>query len=278
MPYAQSSFQDCLTETLGAVTATSTGTLITASATVNTKGAWANLGTPTLDYESVIVSIGASSAAADYLLDIGLTGSDTPIIENLRISALKAAADLFLSYTIPVRFPSGTTIRARCQSSTASATLRMTLFGTSSGMLSAGSFSRCVAVNTTGVTASRGVSIDPGATANTKGAWVQLNSANRTDVVDALMLGIGPNNDVTRTGSATGLIDIGYGVGGVDITTIVSNVLFGWSTTTDSPFPNVIGPFPITMEPSTNLHARAQSTNTAAGDRTIDLTAWYLIA
>lgn len=277
MPYAAANFEDCTVETLGAVTGTSTGTLLTASATANAKGAWTTVGAAGFPYETIHVFVGASSAAADYVIDIGIsngTGSFA-IAEDLRLSALKGAGDLFLAYTLPIRIPEAT-VTARIASSTASATLRITITGSSSSPLSAGSFSKCEALY--GVATSRGVTIDPGATANTKGAWVQINGGLASyETLDALIIGIGPNNDIARTTASTGLLDIGFGTTGNQYVAI-GNILWGFTTTSDTPFPNVIGPIPVSVPTGTAIWARTQSTNNSAGDRTIDLGLWGLRA
>lgn len=279
MPYAAASFGDCRTQTLGAVTGTSTGTLVTASATPSAKGNWASLGQASRSYGLFHVGIGASSAAADYVFDIGLSADGSTgwfaIAENLRISGLKGAADLFLSYSIPVRIPEGFFVGIRCASSTASATLRAIVTAATSMPLGAGSFSECKAYYT--ATTSRGVTIDAGSTANTKPAWTSVGTVGANEMVDAIMIGIGPNADVTRTAATTGLLDIGVGSAGAQYV-VLQNILWGFTTTSDTPFPNVIGPLPVSIPQSSTIWARMQSTNTAAGDRTIDLAIWGLIA
>ena len=278
MPYAAASFGDCRTQTLGAVTGTSTGTLVTANATANTKGAWVSLGQAARAYELFHVGIGASSAAADYVVDVGLSGNGTnfyAIAADLRLGALKGAADLFLGYTIPVRIPDGFFVGMRCAASTGGSTLRGIVTAATSTPLSAGGFSELNAYYTP--TASRGITVDAGATANTKPAWTSIRTLGANETVDAIMLGIGPNADVTRTAATTGLLDIGVGSAGNQYA-VIENILWGFTTTSDTPYPNVIGPLPVSIPPSTTIWARMQSTNNAAGDRTIDLAVWGLIA
>lgn len=278
MPYAAASFGDCRTQTLGAVTGTSTGTLVTANATANTKGNWASLGQAARAYEMFHVGVGASSAAADYVFDVGLSGDGTnfyAIAENLRLGALKGAADLFLSYSIPVRIPDGFFVGMRCAASTGSATLRGIITAATSTPLGAGGFAECKAYYTSAT--SRGTTIDAGATANTKPAWTSVGTVAANETIDAIMIGIGPNADVTRTAATTGLLDIGAGSAGAQYV-VLENILWGFTTTSDTPYPSVIGPFPVSIPASTTIWARMQSTNTSAGDRTIDLAIWGLIA
>lgn len=278
MTYAAANFGDGRAQTLGAVTGTSTGTLVTASATVNTKGAWVSLGTPSFPFDSLSVFLGGSSAAADYVVDLGIddgAGNVFAVAEDLRLGALKGAADLFLNYQLPLRLPNGVPVSARCACSTASGTLRALVVGTSAGPLSAGGFSRCIALYTPAT--SRGVTIDSGATANTKPAtWTQTQAATSHEV-DAIMIGIGPNADVTRTTATTGLLDIGVGASGSEFA-LASNLLWGFTTTSDTPFPNVVGPLPLGIPAGSRVSARMQSTNATAGDRTVDLAVWGFVA
>ena len=278
MPYAAASFGDCRTQTIGAVTGTSTGTLVTASATANAKGNWASLGQAARSFDLFHVGVGASSAAADYVFDVGVSGDGTnfyAIAENLRLGALKGAADLFLSYTIPVRIPDGFFVGMRCAASTGGATLRGIVTGATSSPLGAGGFSECKAYYTPAT--SRGTTIDSGATANTKPAWVSVGTVAANETIDAIMIGIGPNADVTRTAATTGLLDIGLGTAGNQYA-VIENILWGFTTTSDTPYPSVIGPLPVSVPTGASIWARTQSTNTSAGDRTIDLAIWGLIA
>ena len=277
MPYAAASFGDGASQTLGAVTGTSTGTLVTASATTNAKGAWATIGTTTYAYDRIIVQVGAAGSAADYVFDIGIddgAGNSYVLAENLRLSGLKGAGDLFLSYSLPLKIAAGAIVEARAAATVASATMRITIIGCSASPLSGGSYSYMVALYTPAT--SRGVTIDTGATLNTKSAWTQLQASTAHNV-DALMLGIGPNADVTRTAVTTGLLDIGIGSSGAEFA-LASNMLWGFTTTSDTPFPNVIGVIPMGIAAGTRVVARAQSNNVTAGDRTLDLAAWGFVA
>lgn len=277
MPYAAASFGDGASETLGAVTGTSTGTLVTSSATINAKGAWATIGTSTFAYEQIIIQVGASGSAADYVFDIGIddgAGNAFVLAADLRISARKGAGDMFLSYALPLKIAAGAIVEARSAATTASATLRMTIVGCTASPLSGGSYSSMVALYTQA--ASRGVTIDTGATANTKSAWTELQASTAHNV-DAIMIGIGPNADVNRTAVTTGLLDVGIGTSGAEFA-LASDLLWGFTTTSDTPYPNVIGPISIGITAGTRVVGRAQSTNTAAGDRTLDLAVWGFVA
>ena len=90
-------------ETLGVTTASSTGTTVTASATVNAKGSWASLGQTTFGWDWLNLYM-AQTAASDKIIDIGVSGDNTNwyvIAENLRLAGRKSADIIRLS---PYRF------------------------------------------------------------------------------------------------------------------------------------------------------------------------------
>lgn len=254
-------------ETLGANTGTSTGTVATASASVNTKGAWTALGTPSFGYDFVNLNL-AQTVASDKLVDLGVndgSGNWHVIAENLRIPGRKYA-DFGRSFALPLRFRAGLEIGIRLQASTASHQVIATLTGSSAGMKGAPAYSRMVALFTQAT--SRGPTVDPGATPNTKGAWVQLTASTPVSV-DAVFLVVGQNADTARTAASTALIDIGVGSAANEFA-MIPNLLYRYTTTGDSPFPDFVGPIPCAIPVGSRVVARSQCTDATAGDRAWD--------
>jgi hypothetical protein len=114
-------------EAQGISTATSIGTLVTASATANVKGSYAALTASTAhDYSGVVLCIDPLAAGTvNYLVDfaIGASGSEMVIAPNMSVSVISSR--LFL----PIAIPAGTRVAARCQSSTLSDTLHASIIG-----------------------------------------------------------------------------------------------------------------------------------------------------
>lgn len=130
--FAENSIQS----TLPATPSGNPGTSITASASTNTKGSWTSLIDP-LNFDVYRLWLGLSdtntSATIErVLLDIGYGptggGSEQVIISNLLAGGLQnTGSNLGPSRIIdlPIYIPSGTALRARCQSNIGSNTVRV---------------------------------------------------------------------------------------------------------------------------------------------------------
>lgn len=257
-------------ETLGATyTAGSaaTGTTITASATANAKGSWTSLGTPSFQYEAFDVVL-AQTAASNKCIDIGIndgSGNWHVIVADLQFNGSKSA-DEMKAFCLPVRLKSGQQVGMRMQASTGSHVVIATLHGYSRGDSGAPGYSRMVRLSVT--TTSRGTAVDPGATASTKGAWAEI-TASTAQHYDAFFLIVGQNGDVTRTATATALMDIGLGAASSE-RVLLGNVFMRWTTTLDGPVTQM-GPIPIQIPAGVRLAARGACTDATAGDRTFDV-------
>jgi hypothetical protein len=256
------------TETLGAVTASSRGTQITAGSS-NAKGTALSLGTSTFAYEHVLISMHGQSAAADYLVDIQLDNGSAArwtIAADLRIAGAKAANMGAVAYSLPLRVPAGSLVYARCGASTNSATTCVTLAGFSSGIRGMPGYSRCVALFTPGT--SRGFAWDPGGTANTDTGWQQV-SAGVTEHVSACFAVFGTNADVAR---ATGTWHASIGAGSVgNQVAIMPAMIFVDETSGDQPGPVNQGFVPCDINPSSAFWIRGTCSLGTAGDRTMDV-------
>lgn len=262
-------------ESIGANTANSLAVTVTASGTANAYGSWATLGTTTFEYNSIIVYAIRGSAAADYVLDLGIddgAGNVFVIAGSLRAPNRKAA-DYGYSYALPLRVPAGKALVARVACNTASASILVSVTGMSRGPRGITGYSRCLPLYTAAT--SRGVTVDPGGTANTKGSWAQLVASTAFETA-AVMLCVGHNADSSRTAAASALLDIGVGSAGNEFA-LIPNIPLGWTTTSDTPVPAVVGPFECCIPQGRRVAARMQCTDTTAGDRTIDVGAWAFV-
>jgi hypothetical protein len=253
---------------IGAVGSTSKGTVITAG-TANAKGSWVALSTSTPnDADGLVILIGQNSASADYLVDIGIgaAGSETVIISNLciggKIPMVRTSSPIW-----PIPIPAGTRVSARCQSTTASATLTVQALLLQQGLMTSAPLAR---VNTYGdATAdSGGTSVDPGATINTKGAWTQI-AASTTNPHTGLVIGIGNQANTIRT-TADILLDIGVGAAAAE-QIIIPDFQVREDSTDDFMLPCQSHLFFATIPAGTALSARAQCSINDATDRLFDV-------
>jgi hypothetical protein len=126
-------------DSIGFVTANTTGTTLTASSSTNTKGSYAQLSASTpRDYLALWAyfdALNTTATNAAYLCDIaiGAGGSEKVIIPNLFQQCSSVAGNgPFLSGIagpFPICIPAGTRVAARIQATTASAKCGLTLYG-----------------------------------------------------------------------------------------------------------------------------------------------------
>ena len=123
-----------IVDTYGAVTSTSGGTVITASATANAKGAWTQITASTLRYYNEISfsCLQASQNSQSFLFDIGVgaAGSEQIIVPDIWNAMDNSASFVVGSYpSFPVSIPAGSRIAVRCQAQTASLEASVTVAG-----------------------------------------------------------------------------------------------------------------------------------------------------
>jgi len=264
-------------ESRGEVSATSTGTTAVDNSG-NTKGTWADLGAVTsFAYEAITVCIGfASNGDNNFMCDIGVSdGSNRYVLAaDLYFAGDRLGNEQDFSIYIPVHVATGAQLSFRLSSSVAFGDADCVVIGHGSGLGGAPGFSRCVALFTPA--SSRGIAIDPGATANTKGAWTQMTSSCPEDI-GAMFGFIGYNGDIGRAASATALIDIGIGAASSEYV-LYPNAGLSWGINKDGPSNCPRIPlFACNVSKTTRIAARGACSLNTAGDRTFDLALYGLV-
>lgn len=254
------------------------GVTLTAAAagSENTKGAWSQLiAAAPFRADGMVVSVSFHGAvlAADefYLFDIGVGAAnlEEPIIENLLHQAddsPSAGSMTHMTYVLPVPIPAGVRVAARTQASFAAAELRVQVHLIQGGFFRwLGGGGRATAYGVATAT-SRGTSVDPGATLDTKNAWAQLTaSCNR---VKWLAVAIG-NQGNSAMGTARWRLDIGVGAAASE-KIVIPDILVATSTQSDVVWPTTVC-LPIDIPAGQRIAARAQCSITQATDRLIDV-------
>lgn len=229
-------------------------------------------------WEGMMIQLHSATVAADFVVDIGsdintLGQNVFNLVEDLRFPSLKEAGDRGISVYVPVHVPKGTRLRQRCSASTGTASAQISIIGFSRGLNGEPGYSRCMPLFTS--SSSRGVAIDPGGTADTKGSYTQLIASTSWNV--AAMIGIvGHNGDIARAANARMNLDIARGSSGNE-SNILSDWSLAWGTTRDTPDACVIPCFPVNLPKGSRVTARAKCSLNTAGDRTIDLGLYGLI-
>lgn len=240
------------------------------SLSANTKGLWVELtSASTIDASAFTVMIPYAYEGSDYLVDIGIgaAGSEQVLVDNLAISAGSTAGNNpSFNPRIPVPIPSGTRISVRAQATGTSGSrmIRCAVLLENNDWPSGG------IVTTIGAATadSGGGSIDPGASDNVKGAWVEL-SASTALLSNAAFFCFG-NQANTARADCFWLVDIGVGGAGSE-QVIIPNIAIGAHITTDSISPAHTPVYNISIPAGTRVAARASCTIVDATDRLFDL-------
>lgn len=253
-------------ETLGG--SGTTGTTITAHADAHTKGSYTSLGTSTAASAYVSIVIDTPQQARAYLVDVAAdqTGGTTyvdfvkniPIVQANEVSVLQQVV-----IPVPIILASGTQFAARCQSDNGAATVKVHL------VLYTGTTAFTVTfVETFGAdtTTSRGQTVDPGGTGNTKGAWVQLvaASAGAADYLIPLVL---EQPAMTAVGGSQIWLDVGTGVVSSEAVKVGNAQVVGVGV---ARFYQQ-GPLEVDIASGLRVAARLQSTSTTVGRREADV-------
>lgn len=251
-------------ESVGAATGSSNGTLISTPGSTHTKGSWTQLIASTaLDAVGLIVSGNCSgSGEVNILVDIGVgaAGSEQVIVPNLLAKRMPSADGPVGPYVIAVRIPAGTRISARLQHDST-----ITLYACAvivaepmAGVMRGEEVAEYGAVTAT----SKGTLVDPGATANTKGAWAQMTASASLES-HALILTAMPNSSAGGAGTHW-LVDIGIGAASSEQVVVPNVHLSGM---------NSYGPhraginIPMHIPAGARVAVRCQSSATSAGTR-----------
>jgi hypothetical protein len=242
----------------------------TANASANTKGTWVETFSATaFDAMGLDISPVGLGTNADRLVDIGIGagGSELVIIPDLLVQRSGGGRGAHIFF--PLKIPEGSRISHRSQATTGSATTLVGITLIAGGFV--GHHASCSICKSYGPTAadSGGVSIDPGGTAGTKGAWVQVPTTTTTDpVIRKLVIAFG-NQANTARAACHWLLDVAIGAGGSE-QTILSNLHIK-AETNNMMEPPFIGALPVVIPAGSQISARASCSITDATDRTFDI-------
>ena len=246
------------------------GTLLTAHASADTKGAYAQLIAATsFDAVMAIVTLSNGSVASNvFLVDlaVGAAASEQILIADLHSAVASSANTTPATVRFPVAIPAGSRLAARCQASTGGLTIRAHV------LLLGGGFGQGVPgqiVDTYGASAadSGGTSVDPGGVANTKGAYSEITAAT-TRPLRALVLGLGNQENAAMSGGRW-LFDIAIGAAGSE-QVVIPNIMAAADGGLDTIYEGMLGPYPINLPAGVRLAVRSQSGITDATDRLLD--------
>ncbi len=257
-------------------TASSTGTTITADSTADTKGAWV-----TIDASTAIPANGAwlqilpIDSAASFLIDVGFGATEVVVCPNLFYSGIKGVSSATgmgqHCYPLPIYIPAGTEVSVRCQSSTGSAAIRVSIILCGFGVTPSPLFQRLTAYGDKESSATSGTDITPNTTANLKGAWTEVDAAC-ANPIRWLCVIVGNSDNYSLTADSDWLMDIGIGASPNE-EVLIPDLMMIAGTAGDMPFPGFFGPFPVNVPEGTRLTARtAHNIASQPPDSVLDVT------
>lgn len=259
----------------GFVESRTNGINLSGTTTANTKSGYVEI-TPSVSYDSDGIYLfffpdALSTMTNSFLIDIavGSAGSEVPIIENIPATGRRGSGQRVF---IPIAIPSGSRISTRSQVLNVGASQRG--IGLCATLLprsyTASNQNRNKVCTTYGANTSDsgGVQVDPGAAANTKGAWSEVVSSTAYPIRQLLLFFNLINN--TTASAANFLVDVGIGSNGQE-QLLISDISVGEQVGSDGLVPPVFGPIPISIPSGTRIAVRAQCNITDATDRLFDV-------
>lgn len=259
-------------------TSTTDGITVTSSASVDTDGTWQTNSAYKPTFSWNILTLYVWNANVDsFIMDIGVddgAGNVYVLCPDLRVPGLRIARSGMSVYHLPLHVPQGRQLAFRCASAAGSNGVRVVCGGSSNGIYGAQGFSRMVALFSP-VAGSKGVSVDPGASANTKGAWSQM-TASSSDRVVGLMLATGDDGDVARAANQNMALDVGIGAGGSE-RVLIPNIVFVAETNADQWRPAQTGVYPCDVPAGTRFAVRGACSVSTASDRLIDVSLYGFV-
>lgn len=258
---------------LGTVAANSTGPILATAGTSFVKGAWTQIVASLSQDASWMMFFleTINSSGTNYAVDIGVggSGSEVAIVSNLLFSGQTAG---FVRYMFPLSIPAGTRVSARTAGNGAPGgglSVGFTVFSDSYQSAGCGS-----AVDTYGLNSATilGTAVDPGGTANTKGAYSQIVSSTFADIGGIFVVFDSQNTGSGSSNVFYSLIDIAVGGSGSEVV-IVPNILLSLFLGGSAAILGGYLPYmPIQIPSGSRLSVRCQSSTNVSPDRVIGCT------
>lgn len=254
-------------ETEGALTASSQTATVASNAAANTKGVYTEMVASSGFDAKGFILIGRTNTAnnRDWLLDIafGAAASEVDKVSNLLYCAAGSDNPPLVVY-LPIPIPAGTRISMRGQSSTGAQNIQTEIILIANNLSIPLSVQR-IETNGANTADSGAQQLDPGATANTKGAYAQL-TASSGFVYRYVVVIIGNQAQSTRT-AITWLVDIATGAAASE-QVIISNIACRCPLANVNLYSCFV--IPVEIPAGSRIAARCQASANTATNRLID--------
>lgn len=263
--YAQSRWEDCgMSWTSGNTTC---WTNLTANATGNVKGSWTELKASTSFASEGFWLHLMGNTTAQHAVDIGIGAAGSEAVFVADISEVVTYANCAIrSLFFPLHIPAGVRIAARNAATVGSAVVKCGIQILEGGWFGMPGYTRCDTL--TNGSNGRLLVVDPGGTANTKGAWYVISSST-PNAYGALLANFDTGSDMSRAATGYHLCDIGVGAAGAEAV-VLPDLGSSQGTTTDATIAHhTVVPFECNIPAGARVVARCRSTITTASDRNL---------
>lgn len=248
------------------------GTLVTSSASTNTKGSYTQLIASTsfttnrIELSSTANAASGNGMAALIDLATGAGGSESVVISNLAAD-IGEAGELIFTADFPLAVASGTRVAARFQANVGSRTVRLNVTAIAAGGMPGMSSFTTYGADTSD---SGATGVDPGGTTNTKGSYTEITSSS--SALAQWMMAVIAFRGNAQPLSFSWAVDIATGAGGAE-TVLYSDlrVCEREVLTFRMGYTGRMQGFLTYVPASTRLAARASCTTNDATDRLIDV-------
>lgn len=245
---------------------------VSSAAAAGTKGAWTTI-IASLDFDCdyLLVSMGWGSGTRVFLTDIGVggAGSEVAIATDIPCESSNSVVPEGISQVlIPAKIKAGSRISARSNISGATTKqIFVWIVPVAGSYIGQHSYQQCT---TYGIASTPALTnIDPGGTANTKSAWVQLVAATTADIKGLIMFFMKAG---TPPGTAPDWkVDFGIGAAASEQILVPDYYVAQSTQASQVPHPSNSPVIPMDIPEGTRLAARAACSITTAGSRTIDV-------
>lgn len=231
--------------------ASSGGVIITASSTVNTKGAWTQI-TASTPVAAGAVGVGLLAGAVSAALcdvAVGGAGSETIVIPDIAHTRTSSALGEVYYFPAPIRAGTRIAMRSAANSSSAQRATTLLLQGP---RLAHASRNTAYGID---ASVSYGTKITSGSPAHTKSGWVQITASTSNRIRRFYVIA---GTQAATQSTCEHLIDIAVGAGGAE-SIILPDLLWLSHATEHHVAPVYAGPFRFDIPAGTRLAARAQS-------------------
>jgi len=238
------------------------GTLVTAHATVDTKGSYtAIIAATSFDYHGFFIQTLPLTANCSYLLDIAVDQGGTEKILVSDVPLMNGFSE-YGGYYFPIFVAAGSTISIRAQASVTSGLFVATTYGQQAGS-NIPIFSRSETIGAL-TASSQGTQIDSGAVVDTKGSIIQIAASTG---IDYKYMSCYIGHDHATLPTQGGIIGMGVYVGGSGVEDVIMNGMvtggLGGVGYTSQPHYGLF----CDIKAGTRISADCQCNNTQATDR-----------